>query len=590
MNKTLEQILSALSSATEEELTGALQEVNEAARASAASNDTSEEAVTALEALAEQRTMLKGEFTRRQELAARHSAALSALAEEVEVKPEEAADDAAETEQAQAELAAESEDDKDEEDDADAADSKEDKEEEAVTASGRPLGGISKKARGAKGGQGLANTSHVAVTTTSLVEIPIDSGSIQPGQHFSRQSLAQALSAKAEALRPGGGAAEYRVARMTSTYPPERTFSAHENWLSVQEKIEAAQTSARAEMSDAQSLVAAGGLCGPLEVRYDIEVLGSTGRPVRDALLAFGADRGGITYRGAIDGAAQQDATGFWTVQNDIDAGTPGAPDPTKTCLALECPATLNAQIYGVYHCVELPNMTSRFDPEWADAVTRATRVGHDRKAENQLLSALLTASKQLTAPKILGAARDYLVNLDRAIAYLRSRRRLTEDVPLTHITPMWVLDLLRADITNAMHTSNLDALGVANSQIRSWFAERNVNVAFHMDGNPAAITGPPAVAAQQYANATAGSVIPEFPDQVDSLLFTAGEWLFLDGGALDLGVVRDSTLNSRNRFQIFEENFEGLAFTGVESLRLTMTVDPTGLSAGTVDTSATEN
>jgi hypothetical protein len=60
---------------------------------------------------------------------------------------------------------------------------------------------------------------------------------------------------------------------------------------------------------------------------------------------------------------------------------------------------------------------------------------------------------------------------------------------------------------------------------------------------------------------------------------------LFLDGGTLDLGLVRDSTLNSTNDYKIFLETFEGVAKVGVESLRVTTPVILAGASAATVVT-----
>jgi hypothetical protein len=58
------------------------------------------------------------------------------------------------------------------------------------------------------------------------------------------------------------------------------------------------------------------------------------------------------------------------------------------------------------------------------------------------------------------------------------------------------------------------------------------------------------AIPSQVYAEVAAGGTIPNFPEPFDSLLFTSGSFLFLDGGSLDLGLVRDSELNSRNRYR----------------------------------------
>ena len=50
----------------------------------------------------------------------------------------------------------------------------------------------------------------------------------------------------------------------------------------------------------------------------------------------------------------------------------------------------------------------------------------------------------------------------------------------------------------------------------------------------------------------------------------------------LDLGLVRDSTLNSINKFVMFQESFEAVANVGIESLRIDMDVCPDGSTSGT--------
>ncbi len=67
------------------------------------------------------------------------------------------------------------------------------------------------------------------------------------------------------------------------------------------------------------------------------------------------------------------------------------------------------------------------------------------------------------------------------------------------------------------------------------------------------------------------------WPSVCRTLLYPEGSWLFLDGGTLDLGIVRDSTLNATNDYQVFAETFEAAALIGVESLALTMDLCPSG-------------
>ena len=61
---------------------------------------------------------------------------------------------------------------------------------------------------------------------------------------------------------------------------------------------------------------------------------------------------------------------------------------------------------------------------------------------------------------------------------------------------------------------------------------------------------------------------------------------MFLDGGELNLGMVRDSTLNRTNDFQMFSETFEKAVLRGHESVAITMALCPSGATAGTVSTS----
>ena len=67
------------------------------------------------------------------------------------------------------------------------------------------------------------------------------------------------------------------------------------------------------------------------------------------------------------------------------------------------------------------------------------------------------------------------------------------------------------------------------------------------------------------------------------SRLPVTGTFQFLDGGRLDLGVVRDSTLDATNDHETFLELFQGIAFRGNECSQVQSTIMPNGGSAGTI-------
>jgi hypothetical protein len=76
-----------------------------------------------------------------------------------------------------------------------------------------------------------------------------------------------------------------------------------------------------------------------------------------------------------------------------------------------------------------------------------------------------------------------------------------------------------------------------------------------------------------------------EFPDSFVWYLFAEGTFLFLDGGTLDLGIIRDSTLVGTNDYKMFVETFENVAKVGIESLAITSTISVNGVAAALRDT-----
>ncbi len=78
------------------------------------------------------------------------------------------------------------------------------------------------------------------------------------------------------------------------------------------------------------------------------------------------------------------------------------------------------------------------------------------------------------------------------------------------------------------------------------------------------------------------------WPSSCDALLFPQSTFIFLDGGELNLGVVRDATLVGTNDAIVFSESMEAVAKRGVESLHLDMDLCPDGSSSAAVDVHGT--
>lgn len=415
-----------------------------------------------------------------------------------------------------------------------------------------------------------------------------DGGPVLVGRPISdRSKLGEAMSRMLQTIGYSGGGGEgftlHPVAHAEMEYPAERQLSG--DLTDDASRIEKHLEQRWAAMHQT-ALTAAGGLCAPAETIYDIRVLGSVARPVRGALPSFQARRGAVQLRPPIGYRSLEGSITDWTMANDANPGTDGP--TTKNIIDVVCPTPFTVTVEGGVVRIRFHNVTARFDPEMVGANTQAAQVAFARHQENKLLAKMDAQMKTLTAGKVLGATRDILATVDKIQSYYRNRHRLEQQVPLQCILPLWALNLMRADITRQLATDNTaDALAIADAQVVAWFTRRNIAVTFHLDGSEAAVTGPPAIARQSYADAAANAAVPGFPDQLVMRLFADGDFLFLDGGTLDLGVVRDATLNAVNQYETFFEEFNGVAFNGVEALRVVATVQPTGQSAGTADTSA---
>jgi hypothetical protein len=58
-------------------------------------------------------------------------------------------------------------------------------------------------------------------------------------------------------------------------------------------------------------------------------------------------------------------------------------------------------------------------------------------------------------------------------------------------------------------------------------------------------------------------AALDALPDIIEWAIFPEGAFIHVDSGGLELGIVRDSTLNSTNDYQFFGETFENVALLG---------------------------
>jgi hypothetical protein len=410
------------------------------------------------------------------------------------------------------------------------------------------------------------NTSNIEVPAdrrpvrTSAAAVAITAGADIPGYTAgspmnNMNDIAVAMEKRLHGLRRvnGGDGEQHIVASITTSFPEERTLSqdAESNWAKVQ------------AVTGPEALVASGGHSTPFEVKYDIFGLGTTARPVRDALPRFQADRGGIRFVTPPVLSSYANAVGTWTNVNDITPGT-----DVKTSLTVTAASENTVATDAVTLQMQFGNLMTRAYPELIARHNELGLVQHAREAEQYLLSKIGAASTAVTTTSLIGFGRDFLVQLGRASAAYRSRHRLEADAPLRVIIPAWVKDAMAADLTLSMPG---DSTLNAYAEIEGYVAARNVNLSVSLD--------------QNVFSAQSSGALNEFADSFDWYIFAEGSFLFLDGGTLDLGIIRDSTLVGTNDYKMFVETFEGIAFVGVEALKVTSTISINGVAAALRDT-----
>jgi hypothetical protein len=404
--------------------------------------------------------------------------------------------------------------------------------------------------------QPVVQVTEVPVAITAGADIP---GYTAGSTINDMYEVAQAMEKRIHSLRRvnGGDGEQHIVASVTTSFPEERTLSTDAESNSLKISAVAAQ----------DALVASGGHAAPLEVKYDIYAIGSTtNRPVRDSLPRFQADRGGIRYVTPPSFAAGSyaDAVGVWTAA--VDADPDGA---VKTSLTVSAAAEQTATTDAVTLQLQFGNLMTRAYPELIARHNELALVQHAREAEQYVLGKIEAGSTAVTSGTLIGFGRDFLVSVRKAAVAYRSRHRIAQSTTLTAIVPDWIYDAMAADL--ALNMPGDGNLSVSRSEIEGYLAQLNVNLVASPD--------------MTVYGAQGTAALLEFPDSFKWHLFAEGTFLFLDGGSLDLGIIRDSSLVGTNDYKMFVETFEGVAKVGIEALTITQTVNVNGVAAALRDT-----
>jgi hypothetical protein len=294
--------------------------------------------------------------------------------------------------------------------------------------------------------------------------------------------------------------------------------------------------------ADEDVLTAAGGWCAPSEISYDFfNVVCEDGMI---DLPTVGLNRGGVQYPTSPsfgDLTAIDDIVWTWTELDDIEAVD--SDSLVKPCVRVECPTFVDrrADCYGF--CVTAGNLVDYAYPELITNWLRLVMAIRARATNARIIDIMLngggsgdaiTPSIAVNHTGLLGATTSALLSsIELSAIDYREKYSMCFDSVLEVVLPRWANAVIRADLANR---DGINVFGVTDAMIADWFDIRNVRVQFVGDW-------------QVRAGGDPGSDTPvtDWPTTLDYMIYAPGTFVRGNSMSLDLGVVRDSVLNSTN-------------------------------------------
>jgi hypothetical protein len=297
-----------------------------------------------------------------------------------------------------------------------------------------------------------------------------------------------------------------------------------------------------------EALVASGGICAPPTPFYDVPGFASRERPVRDTFASFNAVRGGVLVPSVSTIGSITSAITVIEEADDAQGGT----FATKSCQDMECADWTEVLVGIISHCREYGNLNARTWPEGIALENDNTMAAHSRVADRRLLDRIKVLSLEVTAGHVYNAMHDFIYAALRAKASIRNLLRAPlEGLGYTVLAPEWLIELFQADSAAMDHEEKY----VSRARIEAILGQYDIRVSWYKDS--------PTGAGQDFGAEVDSTGVDNFPSIVEWSMSINGSFIHLDGGDLELGLVRDSSLNSSNDYQMFGETFENIARIG---------------------------
>lgn len=418
-------------------------------------------------------------------------------------------------------------------------------EKELVTAAAPPSAAATK--RSAPTPTAAPTSAHDVVITASA-DVP----GLASGQQIDKGALVAAMHSRSRGLIDDGK--RIPVAQIEDPRAQEFRIEKGDD----ADAVMTAAVASRLDGADAKALLASGGWCTPSDNMFEQFSVES-----RDGLLDIaevGVTRGGTnvpSFFGIADAA-----NALWSWDETKDNNTP---TDSKPCLAVPCPTWTDVRLEAEGLCLTHGNLMDRAYPEMTTRFMDLTVTAHLHRLSNARVAKIVASATAVdaTAASDSDAAGDVLGQIDVQVADYRSQHLAGRNAVMDAIMPEWFIELIRVTLAKR---NGVEAWNVSDDEINNYFTTRNIRPQF-LSGYEALYDSSPKTS---------------FPTSGKFLLMYAGAYVGGNGGAIDLGVVRDSTLNETNDFTLaWSEQFYSVMQRGPAAREVTVATVANGQTGG---------
>ena len=403
---------------------------------------------------------------------------------------------------------------------------------------------------------------------------------VESGQGLDSADLATLIANKRHGMGHwnSDSTENWALATAELDFGPERTLSGDQKQVGVtfaDLRDERRQRIAAVQKGQVAPIVAAGGPCAPLSPNYEIISCADTITQLQDFFDVVSADRGGVRYTVPPD---------FTFLSGGIVVNDKTVTQAKTSVSVVNCPTEEEVCVRAVSRRVLFDNLNFRVYPEYVEYMLQHLQVLESQAVEELLLTRLNEeisggAATDLTGAlhSTYGASRSVVSILAKAALNKRKRENMALDAPLDVVVPDEMLLAMQLDLINDGYMgagfATAPLVDVQTEMLRRFGL--NVGTYYYGLGTIPGIAADATFPASQHNGAVATAGV--MPTQGRVYMMTPGSVVAVDGGALDVGLVRDSVLNQTNDVELFAERWVELAHVGCPIDAFDMSYCPTG-------------